>query len=220
LRRAISLTLDVPALVKAITLGTGQPNASFVPVASPYHSGAIQATIQPPHIQQARRLAEAAGYRGEAIRLTTNHRYPAMFDAAVLVQAMALQAGIHLEIETLDWATQLDRYNHGGYQAMAFAYSARLDPGLTFEAAIGDKERDPRKIWDAPEARELLLQAESTADPNERQVVFDQLQRRFLSDVPAVILFNSARIVALRSNVVGFTGWSAGQTRLWGVRLQ
>jgi len=26
------------------------------------------------------------------------------------IQAMALEAGIHLEIETLDWATELARY--------------------------------------------------------------------------------------------------------------
>jgi len=47
-------------------------------------------------------------------------------------------AGIHLEIETLDWATELARYNQGHYQAMAFAYSARLDPALTLDAAIGE----------------------------------------------------------------------------------
>jgi len=35
---------------------------------------------------------------------------------------------------------------------------------LTLDAAIGDKEHDPRKIWDDPAARQLLLQAKSTAD--------------------------------------------------------
>ncbi len=46
-----------------------------------------------------------------------------MFDGAVLVQAMAQQAGFNVELEVLDWATQLDRYGSGEYQAMTFAYS-------------------------------------------------------------------------------------------------
>jgi len=220
LRRAIALTLDVPALVKNITLGTGEPNASLVPTASPYHASPVQSHIPAPDLAQARRLAAAAGYRGEPIHLITNHRYPAMFAAAVLIQAMALEAGIHFEIQTLDWATELDRYNHGDYQAMAFGYSTRLDPALTFDAVIGDKDRDPRKIWEDPRARDLLLQVKSTADGDSRQMQFDRLQRLFVNDAPAVILFNSARIVALRKNVVGFSGWSAAQLRLWGVRLQ
>jgi peptide/nickel transport system substrate-binding protein len=220
MRRAIALTLDVPALVKAVTLGTAEPNASLVPTRSAYHESAIQSAIPRPDLQEARRLAAAAGYKGEPIRLTTNHRYAAMFDVAVLAQAMARQAGIDLEIETLDWAAELDRYNHGRYQVMAFAYSARLDPALILEAMIGDKERDPRKVWDTPHARELLLQAQSTADRGARQIVFDRLQQQFLSDAPAVMLYNSARLVGLRSNVIGFSGWPAGQLRLWGVRLQ
>jgi hypothetical protein len=35
-----------------------------------------------------------------------------------------------------------------------------------------------------------------------------------------VVLYNSVRLVGLRSSVTGFSGWPAGQLRLWGVRLQ
>jgi peptide/nickel transport system substrate-binding protein len=42
----------------------------------------------------------------------------------------------------------------------------------------------------------------------------------FLQQAPAVSLYNSARIAAVRSNVVGYAGWSAAQQRLWGVSLK
>ncbi len=53
--------------------------------------------------------------------------------AAVVVQAMLQSAGINAEIEVLDWATQLDRYNKGNYQMQSFSFSARFDPAIAFE---------------------------------------------------------------------------------------
>jgi peptide/nickel transport system substrate-binding protein len=59
----------------------------------------------------------------------------------------------------------------------------------------------------------------ASADPAARQAVFDTLTRDFLAEVPAVVLFNSARLSAVRSNVTGYENWMAAQQRLWGVGL-
>lgn len=219
LRQAIAASLDVPGLTKATTQGTATPNRAVIPAPSAFHD-AFEAAVPAPNLALARRLAAAAGYRGQPIHLMANHHYPAMFDAAVLVQAMARQAGIRIEIDTLDWAAQLARYNDGRYQAMTFGYSARLDPSLTWDSMLGDKTKDPRKVWDDPAARQLLAETRATADPAQRQAAFDKLHALFLQQAPAVVLFNSARITALRSNVQGFQGWPAGQQRLWGVSLR
>lgn len=216
LRQAIADTLDLRGLARAITQGTAQPNRSVIPAASRFRTP-FQAEIPPPNLAEARRLAAAAGYHGQPIRLMANHRYPAMFDAAVLVQAMARQADIRIEIDTLDWATQLDRYNEGEYQAMTFGYSARLDPSLTYDSMLGDKRTDPRKVWDDPQARALLAESLATADSARRRAVFDKLHALFLRETPAVVLFNAAQIAAVRANVTGYQGWPAAQQRLWGV---
>lgn len=217
LRRAIALTIDTPGLAKAVTWSTGKADNSPVPAVSPYY-GPAEARFREPDLAAARRLAAEAGYRGQPIRLLTNRRYAMAFDAAVLVQAMAAQAGIHFEIETLDWATQLDRYAHGSYQAMLFGYSALPDPSLNFSRLVGDKAREPRKIWDTPEARSLLQASVETAPPG-RQAVFDRLNAAFLEDVPGIALFNSARIAALRPGVGSYRSWPGALQRLWGVSL-
>lgn len=219
LRQAIALTIDVRGLVDAISEGTSQPNRSVVPASSGFY-GAVHRALPRPDIAKARRLARAAGYRGEPIRLVTNHRYPELFDSAVLVQAMALEAGINIEIDTLDWAAQLERYGSGNYQAMMFAYSARLEPSLSYETLIGDKRAEPRKVWGDAGARALLAQSRATADPAQRQQIFDRLHARFMQQVPAVILFNQGHITATRANVVGYRGWPAAQLRLWGVAVR
>ena len=74
---------------------------------------------------------------------------------------MAQAVGIKIDIEVLDWAAQLDRYNKGDYQAMAFPYSARLDPSLSFEMLTGPKATQPRKVWDNPQAQEMLRRVDA-----------------------------------------------------------
>jgi peptide/nickel transport system substrate-binding protein len=130
---------------------------------------------------------------------------------------MAAEAGIHIEIETLDWAAQMSRYTTGDYQLMAFSFSARLDPTFSLAVLIGDKATEPRKVWDTREARQLLRASSETSDQAQREAIFDRLEAMFRNYVPAVELYNSSRIAAVRSDVVGFSGWPSNQTRLWNV---
>jgi peptide/nickel transport system substrate-binding protein len=219
LRRAIALTIDTAGLTRAITWGTSQPDNSPIPAISPYFSP-TQARLRQVNLAEARRLAKEAGYHGQPIRLMANRQLPQMFDAAVLVQAMARQAGINFEIETVDWASEVEHYSAGKYQALSFSFGARLDPSMSFDMLIGDKKEDPRKAWDSPQARALLQKTLSLDDMTQRQAVFDQLQEQFLRDTPAIVLFSATRISAVRANVSGFSEWSAQQQRLWGVALK
>jgi len=216
LRRAIALSIDTAGLTKAVNWGTSRADSSPVPAISPYFT-AVHSTLRRTDLTEARRLAKAAGYRGQPIRLTTNRRYPQMFDAAVLIQAMARSAGIRFKIETVDWANEVQRYSSGDYQALVFSFSVRLDPAMDFALLVGEKAKDPRKVWDSARARALLQQATDSEDGPERQAAFDALQRDFLEETPAVMLFNATRISAVRANVTGFKEWPAAQQRLWGV---
>ncbi len=217
-RRAIALSLDVGALTRVATHGTATPDSSPVPSASPFF-GARERPLIRQDLPLARALVRASGYRGQVIRLITNRRYPQAFDSAIIIQAMARAIGLNMEIVTLDWATQLARYAHGDYQAMVFPYSARLDPALNLDPLLGDKAADPRKVWDDPQAIALLKRSVATGDAGERQRIFDALDRLFRRDAPAVILFNTSRIAAVRSTVSGYRSWPAATQRLWNVGL-
>ncbi|MFW7269678.1 ABC transporter substrate-binding protein [Gluconacetobacter sp. Hr-1-5] len=216
IRRAIALSLDVGALTRVATHGTATANSSFIPAVSPYSNAAIHTLIQQ-DLARARALVRDSGYQGAPIELLTNRRYPQAFDSAIIIQAMARAIGLRMEIVTLDWATQLARYAHGDYQAMVFLYSARLDPSLILDSLLGDRTADPRKVWDDPKAISLLEQSMSVDDRDDRQHIFDTLDRQFREDVPAVVLFNTARIAAMRARVAGYQGWAGALQRLWDV---
>lgn len=218
LRRALALSLDVTGLTRVATHGTAVANSSPVAVVSPYYGRAEKAVIQR-NLPLARALVKASGYKGEPIQLMTSHSPPEMYDDAILVQAMAREAGINIEVVSLDWATQLARYASGDYQASIFGFSARLDPSLTFSLLIGNRATDPRKVWNSPAAIDLLARSIATGDRQQRQALFDRLDGLFRREAPAIALYNTRRVAALRSAVHGFHAWPAQSQRLWNVSV-
>ncbi|WP_445287578.1 ABC transporter substrate-binding protein [Variovorax atrisoli] len=218
IRRALALSLDTPEIARSVTEGLSPVNNSVVPSSSPYYD-AVQAGGFKRDLAAAKKLLAEAGYRNQPIRMIANKRYEALYSAAVLVQAMASEAGINIELEVLDWATQLDRYTKGQYQSMAFIYSARIDPSLNFEMVSGDKAAQPRKVWDSAYAQPRLAESMVTRDKARRQVLFDEMHRQMLQDVPMIVLFNASDATAMRKNVVGFKGWAPAKPRFWNVRL-
>ncbi|WP_213939770.1 ABC transporter substrate-binding protein [Pseudomonas sp. dw_612] len=218
LREAIAYSLDTSQIVAALTDNRSRANASMVAVGSKYHQAAEDKGYGYDPIK-ARRLLAEAGYKGQPIKLLVNKRYPSIFDMGVFAQAMAKESGINLELETLEWGTQLERYQTGNYQMMAFPYSERLDPALSFDSVTGDKDKEPRKVWDNPQAREWLSEAMRESDPDKRQALFDQLHQQMIKDVPLIVMYNGNSISAHRDYVQGLRPWPVSKPRLWTIDL-
>ncbi len=218
LRQAIAASLDTAQIVHAVTDGNSVPNNSVVPTASAYYTDVQRQgfTYDP---ARAQALLQEAGYAGEKIVMLTNNRYQSSFNTAVFAQAMMQAVGINVELEVLEWGTQLDRYSSGNYQMMAFPYSARLDPSLSFESMMGNKDEQPRKVWEDPEALELLARSMVVTDDAERQKIFDELHRRLIDQVPMIMLFNGSDLAAFNSRIEGYRPWAASKPRLWTVSI-
>ena len=218
-RRALALSIDYPELVKALLGVADAYNPSAIPTASAFYNRAHKVGYAR-DLPAAKKLLAEAGYKGEKITILTNKRYTSMYEMAVLVQAMAGDAGIKVEFEVIDWAAQLDRYSKGDYSAMAFAYSARFDPTLSFDMFSGPKDKQPRKVWDNPAMQALIDKSGATLEPSARQTVFDDLHKQMLEDVPAIWLYNNAALAALGPRVGSYKTWVTEQPRFWAVTLK
>jgi len=216
-RRALATALDTSAIAEIASGGTGVASASMVPVTSPYFSAA-QKRGYDYNLARAKQLLAESSYHGEKIKLVTNRRYPDMYDQSIMIQSMAREAGIRLELEVTEWATQLERYMSGNYQLMSYGYSARTDPYLGYDAMLGDKSKSKRKVWDDAQAIALLADAGASADRAERQALFDKMHALMLEDTPLVVLFCPADVVAIKRELDGFRPWGIGRERLWNVR--
>lgn len=216
LRQAIAAALDAPQIVSAITEGNATYNPSIVPAGSPYHT-AVQDEGIPYSPDTAKQLLSEAGYKGEKITLIASKEYMSVYNNAVYAQAMMQAVGINVELQVIEWATHLDLYTAGSYQMMTFSYSARLDPALNYEQVSGNKDKQPRKVWDNPEGLELIGQAFVVRDRAERQAIFDKLHRLWIEDTAMLPMYNSVASAAAAKNVEGFKVWVADKPRLWNV---
>jgi peptide/nickel transport system substrate-binding protein len=219
IRQAISHALDMRQLVPAVSSGLGRPNASVIHAGSPFYNDAQREGYRyDPAL--ARKLLQEAGYKGEPVKLLTNKRAARpSFNIALIAQQMMRAVGLNAEIEVLEWATQLDRYNKGNYQMMVFSYSARLDPALSYEQFSGPKDKQPRKVWENPQALALIDKASTTSDDAERRKVFDELHKSFLRDLPMIMIYNEVEVNAQSRRVQGYTPWVATKPRLWEVKV-
>nr|WP_253206853.1 ABC transporter substrate-binding protein [Verticiella sp. GG226] len=216
MRQAIAAALDYDQLVEGVTYGQAKPNPSIVPVSSPFYSD-VHKQGYTHDLALAKKLLAEAGYKGERIVITTNKRNPVHFDGALIAQAMLQQAGINTDIEVVEWGTQQDRWQKGNYQLMSFSYSARTDASLSYEAIMGPKDTQPRKLWDNPEAQALLEKSMSTDDVAERQKLFDELHVMMLKDVPVLALFNTLSAGAYRTSVKGYSSTLFSNAIYWEV---
>jgi peptide/nickel transport system substrate-binding protein len=215
MRHAVIAALDTPQIVDSVTYGLGVPNNSLVASGSLYHTAAQDKgyTYDPSAVQA---LLTKAGYKGEKITILTNRRSAINYDTAIIAQAMLQSVGINTEIEVLEWASQLDRFNSGKFQIMAFNYSNRTDPALAYQTVVGSKAKKANTVWDDAEVSELVNRALQEADPAKRQPIFDGLHARFLDQAPFAMLANGLDVGVSGPKVKGYRTWQ-GFARFWGV---
>jgi peptide/nickel transport system substrate-binding protein len=216
LREAIAHAIDYVQLADAVNEKLAPANNSVVPVASAYYTDAQKKGWgYDPALAQ--KLLKESAYKGQVISLIASQRYPETYTAAVMMQAMLQSVGINARLDVMEWAALSDRYLTGKYQMISHPYSARMDPAQGYDAVTGNKDKQPRKIWDNPQAIELIDVASLETDHAKRQAIFDQLHQMFLKDIPTIPLYNGADIGAFRDGIVGYTPWSVRRPRAWEV---
>lgn len=217
-RRAMAMALDLDQLVAAASNGTGQANGSMIAAESVYYSD-IQKKRPPYDLDAARKELRAAGYRNEPITIIANKRGTVpSFPAAVMAQAMMQQVGLNIQIEVLDYATQVDRRRSGNYQVISQTVAPRLDPALMYSFYVGSKEKNPSLMWDNPKAIELMNSAYIEADPARRQIIFDRFHRMMLTDMPGIFLYDAVDVWGAKKTLKGQPVWQSN-ARLWEVSL-
>jgi peptide/nickel transport system substrate-binding protein len=216
MRRAIALSLDLPAIVRAATDGKARYNPSMVPDANKLYTP-LDAKGYVQDLPEAKRLLAAAGYHGQVLHFETNRRYVEMYTMAVYVQALLRKAGINTELDVVEWGTQLADFRSGHFQMMSFGYSSRIDPALMFGEVLGDKSKAPMAQWENPDARALLRSLEGVTDEDLRRQTFEKLHQMMIADTPLLMLYYTTDLVLLSSRLHGFTSWPMRRIRLFNV---
>ena len=215
-RQGIAAAIDRDAIAGVVSYDQAKGTASTMPSFSRYHS-ALHSTGTKPDKDKARALLKAGGYSGQPITMTTNKRFPLMYDQAVLAQQMLEEVGVKVNLEVVEWGHQLANYNKGAYQMQSFGYSPRYEPLGHWERIIGP---EIRKVWKNPEAIAILKKGEASSDPAEIQAAADELFRRFVDEVPAVATFHVVVELVANRRLQGIKSSPLGGIYLWNVAIR
>ncbi|MGZ2475253.1 ABC-type transport system substrate-binding protein [Sinorhizobium medicae] len=218
MRRAMAMALDLDELVAAASNGTGEANGSMVSQDSVFFSDTQKKRLSY-DVEAAKKELADAGYNGEPISIIANKRgnVPS-FPAAVMAQAMMQQAGLNVQIEVLDYATQVDRRRSGNYQVISQSVAPRLDPALMYSFYVGDKDKNASLMWDDPKAIELMNAAYAEADQARRQKIFDEFHELMLKEMPGIFLYDMVDVWGATRKLKGQPVWQSN-ARLWEVSV-
>ena len=164
-------------------------------------------------------LAGTTGGTAVLITIIANKRSNVpSFPAAVMAQAMMQQAGLNVQIEVLDYATQVDRRRSGNYQIISQSVAPRLDPALMYGFYVGNKDKNASLMWDDPKAVELMKAAYAESDQTKRQAIFDEFHTLMLKEMPGIFLYDMVDVWGATKKLKGQPVWQSN-ARLWEVSL-
>jgi peptide/nickel transport system substrate-binding protein len=217
-RRALALSFDRAKLVRTLWRGLGEPTETMLP---PGHWARHDALVPIPHDPAAAAaLLESAGYPardGGAPRLTLTYKTStdetSVLQAQVL-QAMAAEAGIALEIRSLEFATLFSDVQRGIFQLFSLTRTGVDDPdiySLVFHSRNVPPKGANRGRYRNPELDRLLDLGASFALPEERRPYYLEAQEIVARDLPYVSLFTRVNVAVMPRELAGFVHYPSGE---------
>ena len=210
-RKALAYALDQKEITKAAVWGYGTPTFSVIPPMLPAYSSDLEKMA--PHYDpaKAKEFLQKTGYKGEKIKILTSKNYTPMYDQVVAAQAMWAAIGINTEVEVVDWATHLARWQKGEHEILSFAMIGRMDP-LSQTIILGPKNFYNYKNQEAFAIREAM---ENTWDLDKQNELFRKLYEVTCKDVPFLINFYIHNSIAMKPYVKGYEDFDLFGGRVW-----
>lgn len=203
-RQAIAHAFDRDTFTQEFLEGATEPAAG--PVLP--NTWAYDPSIQPPEYdpQKARDLLAEAGYGdGLTLKISTNLGNPFREIEANVLQAQLAEIGITAEIEMSEWSVFLPSVLQGQHEIALLGASGDggyPDPDMLYEGFHCDSGTNFAHYCN-PELDELLEQGRSTMDPEERKVIYSQVQAILMEEVPQVFNFYRPIPLAYISRIEG-----------------
>lgn len=146
----------------------------------------------------AQQLLEEAGYDGTPIRILCTQEDLGDYNAAVVAEQQMQQGGFTTELQVMDEAT-LDEMleDDAAWDMTTGAYVFRPDPVLI--AAFVSCTADGK--WCTDEKNAVSQQLQTEQDPDARFEAFEELQRLWYEQAPAIKLVNNYGVAPLAASV-------------------
>jgi len=211
-RRAIQSAINAEESMEVAMDGFYQLDPSFLFPRSPYHTGLdSQPLYNQNDAAKAKALLAEAGYNGETIRIMTNANFSFMENTALVLQQQLMALGMPVEIEMVDWPTNVARRTDGaGGWHITISSSTAQGPMTYFTVFKGYSHVKEDSVLDAAYAR--VTGSDDLAD---RQAAWRDVEARVYDQVYLIPTGNRGLKIVASNRVANLTGWEL--LRLWDV---
>lgn len=215
-RRALALSLDVPALIQFKSRGMARRAKNILPDSNFYANKQIPLVER--NLEEAKRLLDKAGFSNGSngkpvlqLTLKTNTSSISVENARVMV-AQAKEAGIELKHQANDWGIFYNDVKSGNTEIYILRWVGVTDPRIYFEAfhsgeiGKGNRTRYRNKNLDS-----LLEKAEAATDIHKRQALYWEVQKIVSTDLPYINLWHGENVLVYRKEVKNVSIHPAGR---------
>jgi peptide/nickel transport system substrate-binding protein len=201
-RRAIAFAVDREAVAEAAWFGAAQPNQTAIPEDSFFHTDYAPFEPDP---DQARQLLQQAGVQTPlTMGLMVTDEFPETVTAAQVIASQLEPIGIDVEIETLDFATWLDRQGQGDFDAFYLGWLGNLDPAAYYQEQHQTDGPNNYQGYSNPQVDQLLAQGAGETDEEARKQAYDQAAQLIVDDVSYLYLYNPDVVQAWAPGLQGY----------------
>jgi len=215
-REAFELSLDRQGLAQVVMDNEALVGNQWVAPNNSFYAKGLP--VPKRDVARARALLKEAGVTNPSFTLLT----PTTSDAqrlALVVQAMARDAGFDVKIQAAEFATSLNMADKGDFEAYVLAWSGRADPDGNLFSFHGCKQPLNYSGYCDAETDRLLAQSRSVRDPAERRKIFEQIAARVLKERPIVYVYHRNWLWAYNTKLAGVRQIPDGLLRVSGLKM-
>ncbi|MDR6871517.1 peptide/nickel transport system substrate-binding protein [Bosea sp. BE125] len=216
-RQALSLSIDRKVLSQVVFEGLYEPMVQPFNPGNPYVSAEFPVPAR--DVAKAKALLKEAGLSKVSVELFVTNN-PVDAQLGQVVQAMAQEAGIDVQIRSTEFASQLRDQQQGKFQMSRIGWSGRIDPDGNIHQFVTTKGNQNDGKYSNAEVDRLLDEARTVYDVAERKKRYDAAQTILEDELPIIYLYNQTVFFAMRSNLQGFVINPDGMIRLSGLKRQ
>jgi peptide/nickel transport system substrate-binding protein len=202
-RQAIATAVDRAAVTEAARFGAAEPNQTAIPEGNYYASDYAPFDADP---EAARQLLEQSGVQLPiTMGLMVTDEYPETVTAAQVIASQLEPIGINVDVQTVDFATWLDRQAKGDFDAFLLGWLGNLDPFDYYHSQHITDGVNNYQGYSNPQVDQLLQQAASETDQETRRDLYNQATRMIVDDVSYLYLYNPNVVQAWAPGLTGYT---------------
>lgn len=192
-RQALSMAIDRQEIMETLTLGQGALSG-YLPPGDAFFAIADPASL--PNYQQdvarARELLAEAGF-ADGLNLTIKiGPGPTYTRMAEMIQLYLAEVGITLEIVREEQATWIEDFWSVNHELLLMGFQSTVDPDELLYKTMHSESTDSWTNVKNPEMDALLDAGRTTADPEERQGIYQEIQELIASEGFQITLFANA----------------------------